>query len=86
MKATLKSTMIIAALWAMVLDGVALGATKAKDPTKYDCRETTGYKRVFIGRAKVPRHEPIYACPHKDKMAAGQCETSWLSGSMRCKS
>lgn len=56
----------------------------AKDPTKYDCRVVVGYRTEPYAGNKPPRQTAILACPHKDKMAAGQCETSWLFG-MRCK-
>lgn len=84
MKAAFKSAMIIAAISAFALDGIALAAGKAKDPTKYDCRVVVGYRRGGPTLSKSPDIQPILACPHKDKMAAGQCETSWLWG-MRCK-
>jgi hypothetical protein len=76
MKAHLK----LAVLTVLTLSSVALAGT---DPTKYDCRAVVDYKRELRGN-KVPEVIPIWACPHKDKMTAGQCETSWLFG-MRCK-
>lgn len=53
------------------------------DPTKYDCRVTTAVRYVTAKGRQVKLWE-VRECPHKDKMAAGQCETSWLFG-MRCK-
>ncbi len=62
--------------------GMALSAQASHDPTKYDCREIVGYK--VIPRTKPPViRQPVWECPHKDKMAAGKCRTHWLFG-MRC--
>ena len=83
MKANLKTAVIATALTALALGSVALAVQTAKDPTKYDCRVVVGYKVVDRG-SKPPFRLPIFACPHKDKMAAGKCETSWIWG-MRCK-
>ena len=84
MKAILKTAAIGTALMALVFGSVAVAAQKEKDPTKYDCRVVVGYRRGGPTLSKSPDIQPILACPHKDKMAAGQCETSWLWG-MRCK-
>ena len=71
------------ALGVIAATGSVLAGNAPKDPTKYDCRVVVGYRiidRASKGQIKLP----IYECPHKDKLAAGQCETSWLFG-MRCK-
>jgi hypothetical protein len=83
MKAIVKTAVIGAVLMALSLGSVTLAAQTAKDPTKYDCRVVVGYRiidRASKGQIKLP----IFECPYKDKMVAGQCETSWLFG-MRCK-
>lgn len=82
MKANLKATVITTALMALMLGS---NTWAGQDPTKYDCRVVVGYRTEFIGKGHIARQVPILACPHKDKMAAGQCESSWLYG-MRCKS
>jgi hypothetical protein len=84
MKANLKTALIATALIAVALGGVALATSTAKDPTKYDCRVVVGYQIQPYAGNKPPRSTPIWECPHKDKMAAGQCEVNWL-GEMRCK-
>lgn len=80
-----QSIMVLAVLLTSVAAiNTTFAEQKPKDPTKYDCRVVVGYRiidRASKGQIKLP----IYECPHKDKMAAGQCETSWLFG-MRCKS
>lgn len=53
------------------------------DPTKYDCRVTVAVRTVKAKGRTIKLWERK-ECPHKDKLAAGQCETSWLWG-MRCK-
>lgn len=83
MKTTFKFSMN-AIISTFVLGSVTLAAQTPKDPTKYDCRVVVGYTRGVPNGSKSPNVIPIWACPHKDKMAAGQCETSWLWG-MRCK-
>jgi hypothetical protein len=76
----------LVALGAVVTTNSALAGKLPKDPTKYDCRVIVGYKIVSPTPSnKAPSRTPIWECPHKDKMAAGQCETHWLFG-MRCKS
>lgn len=55
-----------------------------KDPTKYDCRVTVRVERYNEPGSRIPSLRFVRECPHKDKLAAGQCETSWLWG-MRCK-
>jgi len=82
MKATLKAAVIASALIALALGG---DARAGQDPTKYDCRVVVGYRTVNLGTKPPTTRQPIWECPHKDKMAAGQCETSWLFG-MRCRS
>lgn len=79
-----KVIITIVALGAMVAANAVLAGSPPKDPTKYDCRVTVRTERVQIS----PKNwitKFVKECPHKDKMAAGQCETSWLFG-MRCKS
>ena len=83
MKAILKTAAIGTALMALSPGSVTLTAQTPKDPTKYDCRVVVGY-RIIDRASKGQIKMPIFECPHKDKMAAGQCETSWLFG-MRCK-
>ncbi len=70
-------------LLAMAVSNVALAAPAVKDPTKYDCRVVVGYRVIDRG-SKGQIKLPIYECPHKDKLAAGKCESHWLFG-MRCK-
>ena len=82
MMSNLKKTMVATGL-VTLMTGVALAAAGSKDPTKYDCREVVGYRTVNNGN-KPPLRVPVYECPHKDKRAAGKCETHWLWG-MRCK-
>lgn len=83
MKGTLKTVALATTLLTLAFGGDAF-AKQTKDPNKYDCLEVVGHKRVSRGLGKVPKTETIWECPYKDKMAAGQCETSWLFG-MRCK-
>ena len=69
----------------LALAALAGTATAAeKDPTKYDCRETVRVERYFEPGSRVPGIRFVRQCPHKEQLAAGQCETSWLWG-MRCK-
>jgi len=83
MKANLKTTVVGIALAAFTISGVAWAVQTTKDRTKYDCKVIVGYKHNPY--ASKPGHDiPIWECPHKDMMAAGKCETSWLFG-MRCK-
>jgi hypothetical protein len=83
MNANLKTAVIATTLLTLIFGGIALAAQNAKDPTKYDCRVVVGYRVVNNGN-KPPLRVPVYECPHKDKLAAGKCETSWFWG-MRCK-
>jgi hypothetical protein len=83
MKLSIKAALIATALATFAIGGVAFATQAAKDPTKYDCRVITGYTPVNNGN-KPPLRVPVYECPHKDKMAAGKCESNWLLG-MRCK-
>jgi hypothetical protein len=83
MKPALKTAVIATTLLTLAFGCVALATQPTKDPTKYDCRVVVGHRIVNTG-TKPPLSVPIYECPHKDKMAAGECETSWLWG-MRCK-
>jgi hypothetical protein len=83
MKANLRTAVIAIAVLTLCFGGVALAASSVKDPTKYDCRVVVGYRIVNNG-TKPPIREAILECPHKDKLAAGKCETSWIWG-MRCK-
>ncbi|MCG3147710.1 MAG: hypothetical protein PCFJNLEI_01151 [Verrucomicrobiae bacterium] len=76
-------TMVV--LGATVATNSALAGKLPKDPTKYDCRVTVRIERYHQPGSKVPGVRFVKECPHKDKMAAGQCETHWLFG-MRCKS
>jgi hypothetical protein len=83
MNRNFKTTMIVAALAAFSFS-MSATAAPANDPTKYDCRQIVGYKIVSPTPSnKAPRRQPIWACPHPDKMAAGKCQTHWLFG-MRC--
>lgn len=73
------------ALLAAMLAVPVLSFAATKDATKYDCRKTVAVRSV---KSRQGKDRVIYrekACPHRDKLAAGQCETSWLWG-MRCKS
>lgn len=83
MKTNFKIAVIAAALLALAAGSVALAAQPVKDSTQYDCRVVVGY-RVIDRASKGQIKLPIFECPHKDQMVAGQCETSWLFG-MRCK-
>ena len=83
MKANLRTAVIATALMAFAVGGVAWAVQTTRDRTKYDCRVVVGYRT--INRTKPPPiREAILECPHKEQMAAGKCETSWLFG-MRCK-
>lgn len=69
----------------LALASLAVTASAAeRDPTKYDCRETVRIERYNEPGSRVPSVRFVKECPHKDKLAAGQCETSWHWG-MRCK-
>ncbi|MCG3150125.1 MAG: hypothetical protein PCFJNLEI_03603 [Verrucomicrobiae bacterium] len=86
MKTTLKTTWAVAVL-TIVIAGVnpaQAETVKMKDRTHYDCRIVTGYKMEKIGKGNIQVRRPIFACPHKDLVAAGKCESNWL-GQMRCK-
>ena len=83
MKATPKLAVIVTALFAVAPGYVALAAQTPKDPTKYDCMVVVSC-RVIDRSPKIPMKVPIFECLHKDKLAAGQCETDFL-GRMRCK-
>lgn len=77
MKAILTATVLLA-----LMSGSTANA--AKDRTQYDCRVVVGYRTEYAGRGNIPVRRPILACPHKEQMAAGKCETHWFRG-MRCK-
>ena len=78
-----KTMLIVYAVIGSSFGLTVQAAPEAKDPTKYDCRVVVGYRVVNNGN-KPPLKVPVYECPHKDKLAAGKCETSWFWG-MRCK-
>lgn len=80
---TLTALLVTVIAWSS-LGGTALAAPAKKDRTKYDCREVVGYRTEYVGRSNIPIRRAILACPHKDLMAAGKCESHWLFG-MRCK-
>jgi hypothetical protein len=72
------------AIAAVVAANSVWASQPTQDPTKYDCRVTVRTERHFQPGSKVPLVRFVKECPHKDKMAAGLCESSWLWG-MRCK-
>ncbi len=76
MKLILKITLLFA-LISMV------SPAWAGDRTRYDCRETVAVRTVRDG-VKGRAVKFIKVCPHKDQLAAGQCETDFW-GRMRCK-
>ena len=84
MKAKLSLSLAAVVLSTLIVSDASIGAQNQKDPTKYDCRVVVGYKVLPYSGNKPPRSEPIWECPDKDKMAAGQCETD-IWGRMYCK-
>jgi len=84
MKPSIKAALITAVLATFAIGGVAFAVQTAKDRTKYDCRVVVGYSTIHTGNKPPTQKVPILECPHKEQMAAGKCETSWLFG-MRSK-
>lgn len=80
----MKSVIIIAVIGLFVSRVDISTTTTVKDPKQYDCRVVVGYRNEPYAGNKPPRRTAILACPHKEKMAAGKRETSWIWG-MRCK-
>jgi hypothetical protein len=71
------------ALVLVAMLGLALSTqARPKDPTQFDCR-VTKITRV-ASHSKVPDLKRVKVCPHKQKLAAGQCEFVRGKG-MRCR-